>query len=427
MNTRSSLTRRDFLKASAALSAAAVAAPSNGVFAATSDKVRVALIGCGERGTGAASDCFEGTTGVELVAVADLFPDRAGKCLADVRKKYPDRVKVTKDTTFLGFDAYRQIMAMKDVDVVMLATPPAFRPTMVAAAVEAGKHIFMEKPGAVDPVGVRSLMKSAALADQKKLSIVVGTQQRYQGQYLEVLKRIHGGEMGQIVGGQAYWNWGFTDWHFQKRQPGWSDLEWQIRCWPYFTWLSGDHIVEQHLHNMDILNWAIGGHPVSCIGLGGRQARTSPDYGNIYDHFTVEFEYAGGVRVMSMASQIKGSAVRIGERVVGSKGASWTTRQEGYILGEKPYKYEGKVWSGMAEEHAALVKSIRDGKPVNECARLAESTMTVILGRLAAYTGLQVRWDWVMANSQLDLMPKKLELGPMPVAPVAIPGQEELI
>jgi len=426
MNKNSPLTRRDFLKTSAALSAV-VAAPSSGSFAAGSDKVRIALIGCGDRGTGAANDCMEGTTGVDLVAVADLFSDRVEKCLEEVRKKYTDRVKVTEDTTFLGFEAYRQIMAMKDVDVVMLATPPAFRPTMVAAAVEAGKHLFMEKPGAVDPVGVRSLMKSAGLAAQKQLSIVIGTQQRYQGQYLEVMKRIHGGEMGRIVGGQAYWNWGFTDWHYQKRQPGWSDLEWQIRCWPYFTWLSGDHIVEQHLHNMDILNWAIGSHPVSCIGLGGRQARTSPDYGNIYDHFTVEFEYAGGVRVMSMSSQIKGSVVRIGERVVGSKGASWTTRQEGYVQGEKPYKYEGKVWSGMVEEHAALIKSVREGKPINECARLAESTMTVILGRLAAYTGLQVRWDWVMANSQLDLMPKKLEFGPMPVAPVAIPGQEELI
>jgi myo-inositol 2-dehydrogenase/D-chiro-inositol 1-dehydrogenase len=427
MNTDSSLTRRHFLKSGAALSAAALATPTGGLFAAGSDSVRIALIGCGERGTGAANDCLESTPGVELIAVADLFPDRVEKCLTEVRKKYADRVKVKKEAIFLGFDAYQQVLAMKEVDVVLLATPPAFRPGFVRAALEAGKHIFMEKPGAVDPVGVRSLMKSADLADQKKLSIVVGTQQRYQGQYLEVMKRIHGGEMGKIVGGQAYWNWGFTDWHFQKRQPGWSDMEWQIRCWPYFTWLSGDHIVEQHLHNMDILNWAIGTHPVSCIGLGGRQARTSPDYGNIWDHFVVEFEYPEGVRVMSMSSQIKGSAVRIGERVVGSKGASWTTRQEGYIQGEKPYKYEGKVWSGLTEEHAALIRSIREGQPINECRRLAESTLTVILGRLAAYTGLQVRWDWVMNNSTLDLMPKKLELGPLPVEPVAIPGQTELI
>ena len=165
----------------------------------------------------------------------------------------------------------------------------------------------MEKPGAVDPIGVRSLMESADLADQKKLSIVVGTQQRWQPQYQELMRRVHEGELGEIVGGQAYWNWGSSKWHWEPRQAGWSDMEWQIRCWPYFVWLSGDHIVEQHLHNMDVINWAIGSHPVSCIGMGGRQSRTGPEFGNIWDHFTVEYEYPNGVRVMSMCSQIEGS------------------------------------------------------------------------------------------------------------------------
>lgn len=397
------------------------------MLAAGSDTLRTALIGCGDRGTGALMDHLDSSEGVDVVAVGDLFPDRAEQCLEKVRERHKGRVKVTPATVFLGFDAFHKILEMSEIDIVLLATPPAFRPTHVRAAVDAGKHLFMEKPGAVDPVGVRSLIRSAEMATEKNLSIVVGTQQRYQPQYREIIRRIHDGEMGEIVGGQAYWNWGFTDWHFQKRQPEWSDMEWQIRCWPYFTWLSGDHIVEQHLHNMDILNWALGTHPQSCVGFGGRQARTGSDYGNIYDHFVVEFEYPGGVRVMSMSSQIKGSAVRVGERVVGTRGVSWTTRQQGWIEGAQPYRYEGKPPSGMVEEHAALVQSIRESRPINECRRLAESTLTLILGRMAAYTGLNLRWDYVLNHSQLDLMPSKLEMGDLPVAPVAVPGQTELI
>ena len=420
------LSRRNFLKTTATLSAAALA-PHVGVFAAGSDTIRIALVGCGERGTGAALDCLESSPGLELVAMADLFADKLGSSLAKIKEKYADKVKVNTDHQFLGFDAYRKVLALSEVDVVLFCTPPGFRPEMVRAAIEAGKHVFMEKPGAVDPVGVRSLLKSADLADQKKLSIVVGTQQRWQPQYQEILQRIQDGEMGRIIGGQAYWNWGFTDWHFQKRQPGWSDMEWQIRCWPYFVWLSGDHIVEQHLHNMDILNWAIGTHPVACVGFGGRQARTSPDYGNIYDHFVMDYEYPQGVRVMSMSSQIKGSDVRMGERVVGTKGVSWMTRGSGSIEGEKPYKYVGQPPSGMVTEHANLMRSIRENKPINECRRIAESTLTLIMGRMAAYTGRMITWEFAMNRSQLDLRPQKYELGPLPVAPVAIPGETDMI
>ncbi len=428
MPTEFNVSRRAFLKSSAAVSAAAWVVPTGQFFAAGSDLLRIALIGCGDRGTGAVNDCFNGTQGVEIVAMADVFQDQIDTSLKQTQEKHPDRCKVTPEKCFVGFDAYKKVLALSEVDLVLLATPPAFRPMMVQAAVEAGKHIFMEKPGCVDPVGARSLIRSAALADSKRLSIVVGTQQRYQPQYREILKRVHGGELGEIVGGQAYWNWGFTDWHYQKRKPEWSDLEWQIRCWPYFVWLSGDHIVEQHLHNMDILNWAIGSPPESCLGFGGRQARTTPDYGNIYDHFVVEFEYPGDVRVMSMCSQIKGSNIRIGERVVGSKGTAWITRQGGIMEGENPYKYEGTPPSGMEAEHAALAQSVRDGKPINECRRLAESTLTLIMGRYAAYTGQRINWNWIANSSELDLMPKRtLELGPMPVARVAVPGQVELI
>ena len=423
------LSRREFLRAGAAVSAGAVLM-SGTAFAAGSDKLRVAMIGCGDRGTKDAIDCLNADPGIEMVAIADMFQDRVDNSLAAMNKAVPDKVKVTPQTVFLGFDAYKKVLAMKDVDMVLLLTPPGFRPMTLRAAVEAGKHIFMEKPGAVDPVGIRSLMESADLADQKKLSIVVGTQQRWQPHYQELMKRIHNGDLGEVVGGQAYWNWGSSKWHWEERKPGWSDMDWQIRCWPYFTWLSGDHIVEQHLHNMDVINWAIGSHPVSCLGMGGRQSRTGPEFGNIWDHFTVEYEYPNGVRVMSMCSQIKGSTSKIGERILCTKGATVTDRSMGYIedtRGQKVFTYNDRIHSGEVTQFENLIRSIRDGKPINECRRIAESTMTLILGRMSAYTGRAIKWDWVMKASKLDLTPQKLELGDLPVAPVAIPGKTQLI
>jgi len=321
-------------------------------------------------------------------------------------------------------------MAMKDVDVVILTTPPAFRPVMVAAAVAAGKHIFMEKPGAVDPVGIRSLLASADKADEEGLSIVVGTQQRWQPQYRQVIEKLRNGELGDIVGGQAYWHWGYDKWHFQNRKPEWSDMEWQIRCWPYFVWLSGDHIVEQHMHNMDIINWAIGSPPTRCMAIGGRQQRTGSEFGNIWDHFSVEYEYENGIRVASYSSQIKGSTARVGERIVGSKGAFWTDRGQGYVTnnqGKTIWTYEGENYSGMVKEHTGLIQSIRNGKPINECRRLAESTLTMIMGRMSAYTGQALSWKWALNASKLDLSPAKLELGPLPVAPVAVQGEVKLV
>jgi predicted dehydrogenase len=403
---------------------------SGTAFAAGSDKLRVAMIGCGDRGTKDAIDCVNADPGIEMVAIADMFQDRVDNSLAAMNKAVPDKVKVTPQTVFLGFDAHKKVLAMKDVDMVLLLTPPGFRPVTLRAAVEAGKHIFMEKPGAVDPVGIRSLMESADLADQKKLSIVVGTQQRWQPHYQELMKRVHNGDLGEVVGGQAYWNWGSSKWHWEERKPGWSDMEWQIRCWPYFTWLSGDHIVEQHLHNMDVINWAIGSHPVSCLGMGGRQSRTDPEFGNIWDHFTVEYEYPNGVRVMSMCSQIEGSTSKIGERVLCTKGATVTDRSMGYIedtRGQKVFTYNDRIHSGEVTQFENLIRSIRDGKPINECRRIAESTMTLILGRMSAYTGRAIKWDWAMKASKLDLTPQKLELGDLPVAPVAIPGKTQLI
>lgn len=428
-NKRMRISRRDVLKAGAAVSAGALVARNSRSFAAGSDRMGIALIGCGSRGTKDAIDCLKSAEGLEMVAMADIFQDRIDSSLAGLRKNLPGKVKVTPETTFLGFDAYKKVMAMKEVNVVMLTTPPAFRPQMVRAAIEAGKHLFVEKPGAVDPVGVRSLLASAELADQKRLSIVVGTQQRWQPQYLELIKRIHDGKLGDIVGGQAYWNWGHSKWHFEERKPEWSDMEWQIRCWPYFVWLSGDHIVEQHLHNMDILNWAIGSPPEQCLAVGGRQARTGPEFGNIYDHFSAEYLYPNGIRVMSMCSQIEGSTPRVGERVVCAKGSTCTTRAEGYIedtKGKKIFSYDAPIHSGEVAQCANLIRSIREGEPINECKRLAESTMTVILGRMSAYTGRALSWKWAL-KSKLDLSPPKYELGDLPVRPVAIPGKVQLI
>ena len=425
---RRRISRRDFVKSSAALSLAALtSAGARRVFAAGSDKVRVGLIGCGDRGTGAAENCVRSSDGVEIVAMADLFRDKLDSSLGKLSRRVDDKVTVTDDMCFVGFDAYKKVLACDDIDVVLLTTPPGFRPEHLKAAVEAGKNVFMEKPAAVDPVGVRSVIAASELAKEKGLSIVAGTQQRRQYQYLEVIKRVHGGQIGEIVGGQCYWNWGEQDWHFKHRERTWSDMEWQVRCWPYFTWLSGDHIVEQHLHNLDIINWAIGSVPQKCLGMGGRQARTGPEYGNIYDHFAVEYEYPGGVRVMSMCSQINGTTDRVSERVVGTKGSTYTTRSIGYIEGENAFKYDGPQRSGMVAEHADLVKSIRDGKPINEGRQVAESTLSVIMGRMSAYTGRELSWDWVMNKSKLDLTPPKYEMGDLPVPAVAIPGKTELI
>ena len=429
-NSRNPYSRRDLLKAGAAVSAGVFLSSSDRVFAAGSDKVRIAMIGCGERGTKDAVDCLNADAGAEMVAMADLFQDRLEGSLAQLKKECPDKVKVTPETSFLGFDACQKVLALKNVDIVLLLTPPGFRPATVRAAVEAGKHIFMEKPAAVDPAGIRSLLESADLADQKKLSIAVGTQQRRQPQYQELMKRVHDGELGAVVGGQAYWNWGSSKWHWEPRKTGWSDMEWQIRCWPYFTWLSGDHIVEQHLHNIDVINWAIGSHPVSCLGMGGRQSRTGPEFGNIWDHFTVEYEYPNGVRVMSMCSQIEGSTSKIGERVLCTKGATVTDRSMGYIedtKGRKVFTYDQPIHSGEVAQFADLIRSVREGKPINECRRIAESTMTLILGRMSAYTGRALKWDWAMKASKLDLAPAKYELGDLPVAPVAVPGKTQLI
>jgi predicted dehydrogenase len=434
MNTphSSELSRRDFVKFSAASAGAAMLAGlgANRVMAATagSDRIRVGVIGCGGRGTGAAQNCLDSAPGVEIVALGDLFQrqvDNAEKKLrADAEKK---QQKLPPMQKFAGFDSYQKVLAC-DIDMVILAAPPGFRPTHFEAAVNAGKHIFTEKPIAVDPAGVRQFMAAAKLAKEKRLGVVAGTQRRHQPSYLETMKRIHGGDMGELVGGQCYWN-GTEPWFREKKDwlEGVSDFEWQCWNWYHWDWLSGDHIVEQHIHNIDVMNWAFGGPPVKFYGMGGRQSRGSKP-GNIWDHFAVELEYANGARVSSMCRHAPKTTQRISEHLVGTSGiADLTQSGEATIKGAKPFRYEGALPNPYVVEHTDLITSIRKNEPLNEGEQVAFSTLTAIGGRMSAYTGREISWNWLLNGSKLDIFPKDIKAGPGLFSAVPIPGNVELV
>jgi predicted dehydrogenase len=388
-----------------------------------SQTLRVGVIGAGGRGTGAAKDCVHSSEGIEIVAIGDAFMDRAEECWNKLKEEIPQACKVTRETLFDGIDCYEKVLKA-DVDMVILATPPGFRPTHLRAAIDAGKHVFAEKPVAVDPVGIRHVIETAKMAKAKNLAIVAGTQRRHHKVYQDIMKRIQDGAIGEVVGGQCYWIqeglW------VRERQPGWSDMEWQMRNWLYFDWTSGDIIVEQHLHNIDIMNWVMGGPPEKCIASGGRLVRDEEKYGNVYDHFDVEFEYANGVRIASMCRQWEGGSRRVGERIVGTKGTSDPSTE---IWGANAWKYEGDfdMKDAYVQEHADLVASIRKNEPLNELERVAESCMTAIMGRTAAYTGQMVSYKWMMNASKLDLTPEKMELGPHKINPVPKCGVTKLV
>jgi predicted dehydrogenase len=327
------------------------------------------------------------------------------------------QIKVTDEKCFLGFDAYEKVIGA-GVDYVLLCTPPVFRGEHFKAAVGAGKHVFVEKPIAVDPVGVRGFLETAAEAEKKKLGVMAGTVFRHQTTHREAIAQIHSGEFGEVRGGTSYYNVGYI--RNYPRQAGWSDLEYQIRNWWYFTWLSGDLIVEQAMHRMDITNWIMKGPPVSAYGMGGRQVRVDPAFGNVYDHFAVEYEYAGGVKVANQCRQIDGCDPRVteyyamsgGVMLEPSKGARTGERKAGESLG-----------LAYVREHRDLIESVRRGEPVNEGRQVAESTLTAMMGRMSAYTGRLVTWEEAM-GSELDLRPKgELKFGAMSVRGVAMPGE----
>jgi predicted dehydrogenase len=353
--------------------------------------------------------------------MADLFEDRLKDTYDKLKEKQPDRIRVTPETMFVGFDAYQKALAVPGVVLMLNAAPPHFRPIHLKAAVEAGIHSFIEKPAGVDPVGIRSVIQTAELARRKGLAIVAGTQRRHQWIYQDMIKRLQDGQIGAIRAAYAYWvggdMLGYWKWYEQADM---DDIQFQCRNWPWFTWLCGDHIVEQHVHNLDVVNWALNAHPVQAIAIGGRQVRT---LGNIYDHFTVDFEYPGGVRVTSMCRQISGGTDRIGESFTGADGIAIIDGQTAKIEGAKPYQYEGQLNNPYVQEHIDLIQSIRSGSPLNEGKAVAESTMTGILGRICAYTGRAIRWDWLMNASKLDYTLPIYEFGPRPAEPVAVPGR----
>ena len=392
-----------------------------GVFAAGSDEIRVGVIGTGGRGTGAAVDCVKSAPGVRIVAMGDLFQDRVEGSRDRLKADEEAKAKVdVGDRVFWGFDNYKRVIDC-DINMVILAAPPGFRPPHFKAAVEAGKHVFFEKPVAVDAPGVRAILEAASIATQKQLGVVTGTIKRHSANYVATVKRIHDGAIGDIISAQCYYNTGGL-WN-HGRKPEWSDMEWQCRNWLYFTWLSGDHIVEQHIHNIDVINWAMQAHPIKAVGMGGRQVRTDPAYGHIYDHFAVEYEYPNGARLMSMCRQTDACSGNVSERVTGTKGSSNCC---GIIKGSRDWKFEGSVPGPYVQEHTDLITSIREGKTLNEARQIAESSLTAIMGRMSAYTGQGITWDQAL-NSKEDLMPEKLEFGPLPVAPVAMPGKTPFV
>ncbi|MFQ6133890.1 MAG: Gfo/Idh/MocA family protein [Armatimonadota bacterium] len=417
--------RRDFLKSSASITTAALAANALGTnfaYAQADDKLRVGLIGCGGRGTGAARDCVNAAPNVEIYALGDVFEDRLNSCRNALQQALKNSCNVTEERCFTGFDNYQRVLET-DVDMVILATPPGFRPQQFKASVEAGKHVFMEKPVAVCPAGVREVMAAGKVAEEKGLGVVAGTLYRHHTGYRETIKRLHEGAIGEILSAQAYYLTGGL-W-MNPRRPEWSDIEWQIRNWLYFTWLSGDHIVEQHIHNLDVINWVMGSPPVKCLSMGGRQARTDPAYGHIYDHFGTEYEYPGGVKVWSMCRQIGRCTARNTNHIIGSEG---TSNPGGSIRGKVTYDAprEG-LGPAYVREHTDLINSIRAGEPLNESQQIAESTLTAVMARMSAYTGKEVSWEFALNESQLNLMREVTEFGDMPVDPVAIPGKTELI
>ena len=418
------MTRRDIIKTGAALGAMATfgALKTNYAWAQGNGRIKVGLVGCGGRGTGAAGDASKASKDVQIVALGDVFPWRINDARNNL-KGLGDQFAVPEDKGFVGFDAYKQVVDNGGIDLVIFATPPGFRPLHVAYAVDKGKHVFMEKPVAVDPVGARSIIASGEVAKAKKLAIVTGTQRRHQQRYIETIQHIRDGDIGDVTSGRIYWNQGGL-W-MNKREEGWSDVEWQLRNWLYFTWLSGDHIVEQHVHNIDVMNWVMDATPTKVYGMGGRQVRTDPAYGHIFDHFAIEYEFPNGALWAGQCRQIDGTASRVGEDIIGSKGTAYT----GGTRGAKTWRFDGDERNPYEQEHVDLIASIQKGEPLNEAKRIAESTLTAIMARESAYTGQEVTWDQIM-NSSLSLAPVPLDQLKMDmklaIPEVPMPGKTKL-
>ena len=384
--------------------------------------LKAGLIGCGGRGKGAAHDFLNSAPNVSVVALGDVFADRVEDCRRSLKRANQE---IPDNMCFTGFDNYEKVIAA-GVDVVLIATPPGFRPLHFKAAIDAGKHVFLEKPLAVDPVGARSIITTSKKAEAQGLCVVTGTQRHHQRVYIEGYKQVQSGLIGDIVSGNVYWNQSML-W-YRTKEKNWTDMEWMIRDWVNWTWLSGDHIVEQHVHNIDVFNWFSGLKPVRCTGFGARQRRLTGDQ---FDMFSVDYIYEGGIHLHSMCRQIDGCVSNVSERIQGTKGV-WSS--DGVITdlkGNELWRFDKEKTEEEFQqnnpyvlEHVNLVNHIRDNKLICQAEETAISTMTAIMGRMSAYTGGQVTWDDVM-GSDMNLVPEKPELKNMDMKQyaVAVPGK----
>ncbi len=403
---KSQPTRRKFIKNSSLLVAGGAVASqlslARSAHAFGSDEIRIGLIGCGGRGTGAASQAMNTEGPTRLVAMADVFADRLQQSLRGLKGQHNDKVDVPQERQFVGFDAYKQVLEAP-IDLVILATPPGFRPLHFEAAVKAGKHIFMEKPVGVDAPGIRRVLEANREAKKKNLAVAVGLQRRHERRYMETIKRLQDGAIGDIIMTRAYWN-GAGVW-VRPRKPEQTEMEYQMRNWYYFNWLCGDHIVEQHIHNLDVINWLMNGYPASAQGQGGRQVRTGKDHGQIYDHHMIEFTYPNGSKMLSQCRHIPNTWNSVSEHAHGTQGYC-------NIGGATIYRPNGEVaWSygrggggGHQQEHHDLFAVLRKGERPNEGDYGALSTMTSIYGRMATYSGQMIKWEDAL-NSDLVVSP----------------------
>jgi len=431
---KSSISRRNFLGKAAAVGVAGVVVPTIITSCAREKKkvvevpafldqapdgpvLKARVIGCGGRGTGAAINFLSAGPNLQITALGDTFQDRVDNCKARILKEKNQEVPAEK--CFVGFDAFQKVID-SGVDIIILATPPFFRPEHLAAAVAAKKHVFAEKPVAVDPTGARSVMATAKKAEGLGLSIATGTQRRHQRDYVATWQQIQQGLIGDLTGGNVWWNGGKL-WH-RDNDPSWSEMEWMIRDWVNWTWLSGDHIVEQHVHNLDVANWFFGTHPVKAVGMGSRLRRVTGDQ---YDNFSIDYVFENGMHIHSMCRQINGCANNVSERLQGSKGSTNCQNTITGLDGAELWKYDytldadGKPTNRVSvdpyvQEHIDLVTAIRTGKVFNELEATAISTMVGIMGRISAYTGKETTYEEMM-NSDLKLGPAVFAFGPVDI------------
>ena len=421
--------RRTFLQTSTAALAASSLSGAQG--ARSSDLLRVALVGCGGRGTGAAIQALSTEGPVHLVAMADAFRDRLDSALEEIVKAVPARVDVPESRRFTGFEAYQAAIDL-DVDVVILTTPPGFRPTHFEYAVAKGRHVFMEKPVAVDAPGVRRVLAAAAVAKTKDLKVGVGLQRHHDPAYIETVRRVREGAIGNVLFYRCYWNSAGV-WT-RPREAGWSEMTYQMRNWYYFNWLCGDHIVEQHIHNLDVCNWLQGATPVSAQGQGGRAVRTGPDTGEIYDHHAVEFTYADGTKMLSQCRHIPGCFDSVSEHAHGTLGTADVSGARLVSQGGWEWRHRGEPVDPYQREHDDLFAAIRANTPYSEAEYGATSTMTAIFGRMATYSGRVLSWDEALA-SNVSLAPDRLAWDALPRVlpdasgryPSAVPGLTQVL